>query len=281
MGVWFSVDVELIGGPEPAAVSDDLASAVDYGVVARRIVGDRNPGPRQSHRAAGRDDRAGAAARVPHSRRSACACASSRRPCRGWSAHPPSSWCGSADAARLPLAGLEPRRPARTAARGGPAAAGAGARAGGCLAALRVGGVGGRAGPDGRRAALVSELRRRGGHIAGAAGAPRSSAGDRGRAGPHPNEGTHAGGAALRRRAPWTSTSSSTATRSSASPTTCTCRTCWPPSARFVLRPLADIAPELTHPTLYRPVRELLAELADDHEVRPGAYPTRWLEESA
>jgi 2-amino-4-hydroxy-6-hydroxymethyldihydropteridine diphosphokinase len=48
----------------------------------------------------------------------------------------------------------------------------------------------------------------------------------------------------------------------------------------FVLRPLADIAPELTHPTLYLPIRDLLAELADEHEVRRGAYPTRWLEES-
>ena len=47
----------------------------------------------------------------------------------------------------------------------------------------------------------------------------------------------------------------------------------------FVLRPLADIAPELTHPTLYRSVRDLLAELADEHEVRPSAYPARWLED--
>jgi 2-amino-4-hydroxy-6-hydroxymethyldihydropteridine diphosphokinase len=46
----------------------------------------------------------------------------------------------------------------------------------------------------------------------------------------------------------------------------------------FVLRPLADIAPELTHPTLYRRVRELLEDLADEHEVRRGAYPARWLE---
>ena len=45
----------------------------------------------------------------------------------------------------------------------------------------------------------------------------------------------------------------------------------------FVLRPLADIAPDFTHPTLYRPVRELLEELDDEHEVRRGAYPTDWL----
>ena len=45
----------------------------------------------------------------------------------------------------------------------------------------------------------------------------------------------------------------------------------------FVLRPLADIAPDFTHPTLYRPVHELLAELDDEHEVRRGAYPPDWL----
>ncbi|MEK7700476.1 MAG: 2-amino-4-hydroxy-6-hydroxymethyldihydropteridine diphosphokinase [candidate division NC10 bacterium] len=47
----------------------------------------------------------------------------------------------------------------------------------------------------------------------------------------------------------------------------------------FVLRPLADVAPELVHPTLYRTVRELLTELADDHAVRPGDYPIRWFED--
>jgi 2-amino-4-hydroxy-6-hydroxymethyldihydropteridine diphosphokinase len=47
----------------------------------------------------------------------------------------------------------------------------------------------------------------------------------------------------------------------------------------FVLRPLADVAPELEHPTLYTTVRQLLSELADDHTVTPGAYPARWFED--
>jgi dihydroneopterin aldolase len=38
VGVWFSVDAELAVDLAPAAVSDDLAAAVDYGDVARRIV---------------------------------------------------------------------------------------------------------------------------------------------------------------------------------------------------------------------------------------------------
>jgi len=38
---------------------------------------------------------------------------------------------------------------------------------------------------------------------------------------------------------------------------------------RFMLRPLADIAPETVHPELGRTVRELLAELDDTHRVVP------------
>jgi 2-amino-4-hydroxy-6-hydroxymethyldihydropteridine diphosphokinase len=46
----------------------------------------------------------------------------------------------------------------------------------------------------------------------------------------------------------------------------------------FVLRPLADLVPDLPHPTLYATVRELLDALTDEHEVRRGAYPARWTE---
>ena len=47
----------------------------------------------------------------------------------------------------------------------------------------------------------------------------------------------------------------------------------------FVLRPLADVAPELQHPALYRSIVELLGELADEHDVRPGNYPRRWFDD--
>jgi 2-amino-4-hydroxy-6-hydroxymethyldihydropteridine diphosphokinase len=39
-------------------------------------------------------------------------------------------------------------------------------------------------------------------------------------------------------------------------------------SRRFVLVPLAELAPALRHPTLHRPVEELLAETEDRSEVR-------------
>ena len=45
----------------------------------------------------------------------------------------------------------------------------------------------------------------------------------------------------------------------------------------FVLRPLAEVAPDLRHPTLYRTVREILAEVEDDHAVEPANYPIEWL----
>jgi 2-amino-4-hydroxy-6-hydroxymethyldihydropteridine diphosphokinase len=46
----------------------------------------------------------------------------------------------------------------------------------------------------------------------------------------------------------------------------------------FVLRPLADLAPELVHPTLYRTMRELAEELDDRHVVHPGERAPRWFE---
>jgi len=46
----------------------------------------------------------------------------------------------------------------------------------------------------------------------------------------------------------------------------------------FVLRPLADLAPELEHPVLYQTIRELLDALADEHEVRPSDLPARWFD---
>ena len=36
---------------------------------------------------------------------------------------------------------------------------------------------------------------------------------------------------------------------------------------------------DLEHPTLYATVRELLADLADEHTVRAGGYPARWFED--
>jgi dihydroneopterin aldolase len=38
VGAWFSVDAELALDLAPAAVSDDLGAAIDYGAVASRIV---------------------------------------------------------------------------------------------------------------------------------------------------------------------------------------------------------------------------------------------------
>jgi 2-amino-4-hydroxy-6-hydroxymethyldihydropteridine diphosphokinase len=46
----------------------------------------------------------------------------------------------------------------------------------------------------------------------------------------------------------------------------------------FVLRPLADLAPELEHPTLYQTIRGLADDLDDPHTVRLAALPADWLE---
>lgn len=47
----------------------------------------------------------------------------------------------------------------------------------------------------------------------------------------------------------------------------------------FVLRPLAELAPELEHPILYQTIHDLLAELEDEHEVQRGDFPPRWFED--
>ncbi|MBI3455918.1 MAG: 2-amino-4-hydroxy-6-hydroxymethyldihydropteridine diphosphokinase [Candidatus Rokubacteria bacterium] len=38
---------------------------------------------------------------------------------------------------------------------------------------------------------------------------------------------------------------------------------------RFVLTPLADIAPDVEHPTLYESIRELLTEIEDERGISP------------
>jgi dihydroneopterin aldolase len=45
VGAWFSIDVELGVDLTSAAVSDDLAAAIDYGAVAKRVV-EIGTGPR-------------------------------------------------------------------------------------------------------------------------------------------------------------------------------------------------------------------------------------------
>ncbi len=45
VGAWFSVDVELAVDLTPAAISDDLGAAVDYGAVAKHVV-EIGTGPR-------------------------------------------------------------------------------------------------------------------------------------------------------------------------------------------------------------------------------------------
>ena len=47
---------------------------------------------------------------------------------------------------------------------------------------------------------------------------------------------------------------------------------------RFVLRPLADLAPDLEHPVLYQSIRELLDVLEDEHDVQVSDLPRRWFE---
>ena len=47
---------------------------------------------------------------------------------------------------------------------------------------------------------------------------------------------------------------------------------------RFVLEPLAEVAPDVEHPVLYRTIRELLEALEDEHRVAGLDLPRRWFE---
>ena len=257
VGVWFSVDAELAVDLTPAAVSDDLASAVDYGVVARRIVEIGTQGRvNLIERLAGQI--AQALLREFPAQQVRVRVRKLTPPHAGAGRHArSSSWSGRADAARLPLARLEPRRPAGAPARGRAAPAERRSGAGGRLAALRVGALGGGAGPDGSRAALVPELCARDRDGAAAANPARSPAGDRGRAGPHAHARTHAGGAAVHARTVDIDIIFYGDEVISV-PDDMHVPHLLAAERAFVLRPLADIAPELTHPTLYRLVRELL-----------------------
>jgi 2-amino-4-hydroxy-6-hydroxymethyldihydropteridine diphosphokinase len=47
---------------------------------------------------------------------------------------------------------------------------------------------------------------------------------------------------------------------------------------RFVLEPLAELAPELEHPVLYRTIRDLLEQLEDEHRTVELDLPRRWFD---
>jgi 2-amino-4-hydroxy-6-hydroxymethyldihydropteridine diphosphokinase len=47
---------------------------------------------------------------------------------------------------------------------------------------------------------------------------------------------------------------------------------------RFVLHPLAELAPEIEHPVLYLTIRDLLEQLEDEHRIVGLDLPRRWFE---
>ena len=47
---------------------------------------------------------------------------------------------------------------------------------------------------------------------------------------------------------------------------------------RFVLEPLAELAPDVEHPVLYQTIRELLDALEDEHRIVGLDLPRRWFE---
>jgi 2-amino-4-hydroxy-6-hydroxymethyldihydropteridine diphosphokinase len=47
---------------------------------------------------------------------------------------------------------------------------------------------------------------------------------------------------------------------------------------RFVLEPLAELAPDIEHPVLYQTIRELLDALEDEHRIIGLDMPRRWFE---
>ena len=47
---------------------------------------------------------------------------------------------------------------------------------------------------------------------------------------------------------------------------------------RFVLEPLAELAPDIEHPVLYQTIRELLDALEDEHRIVGLNLPRRWFD---
>jgi 2-amino-4-hydroxy-6-hydroxymethyldihydropteridine diphosphokinase len=47
---------------------------------------------------------------------------------------------------------------------------------------------------------------------------------------------------------------------------------------RFVLHPLAEVAPDVEHPVLYRTIQALLDAVEDEHRVIPLDLPRRWFD---